>query len=386
MAPSVESGMEFNRVFDAGQLLSKKSFFLFGPRNTGKTTLLEQQLPELKRIDLLDPEVLATYASRPKRLLELGDEKTSAIIIDEIQKLPALLDVVQLAIQKQKKRFILTGSSARKLKRQGVNLLGGRAWEAHLHPLTWKEIPDFDLMRYLSRGGLPGIYLSEHWKEDLKAYLSLYLQEEIIQEAATRNVPAFSRFLDILGATSGEELVIESIASDAGVKASTVRNYMDILRDTLLVFEALPYTQTQARKAVSRSKVWVFDVGLANTLSKRTVDQEGSAAFGKAFEHFIVREVQSYLSYKRTEQRLHYWRTFDQYEVDIIVPGSFGCEVKASERVTDKHLQSLRVLKKENLLPRHLVVCREPERRTVDGIEILPWQEFMKELWSGNLL
>jgi hypothetical protein len=151
-------------------------------------------------------------------------------------------------------------------------------------------------------------------------------------------------------------------------------------RDTPLVFEALPYTKTQARKAVSRSKVWVFDVGLANILSKRTVDQEGSAAFGKAFEHFIVREVQSYLPYKRTEQRLHYWRTFDQHEVDIIVPGSFGCEVKASERVTDKHLQSLRALKKEKLLPQHFVVSREPERRTVDGIEILPWQEFMQEL------
>jgi predicted AAA+ superfamily ATPase len=377
--------MEFHRAFDAAALLKKKSFFLLGPRSVGKTTLLEQQLPHLKRVDLLDPDTLAAYATRPKRLLEIDPGPGRAIVIDEIQKLPVLLDVVQLAIQKNGLRFVLTGSSARKLKRQGVNLLGGRAWQASLHPLSYHEIPGFELERYLTRGGLPGVYLSDSWEEDLEAYLSLYLKEEIIQEAATRDVPAFSRFLEAIGSTSGEELVVDALASDSGVKASTVRNYIDILMDTLLAFEVLPFTATKKRKAVSRSKLWIFDVGVANTLVRRGRVREGSEAFGRAFEHFIVREVQTYLSYLRSSQKLCYWRTTDQREVDLVLPGEIACEIKATSRVTERHLKGLLALKEERLLRRLAVICTEPERRVMNGIEIIPWKEFLEDLWAGRI-
>jgi predicted AAA+ superfamily ATPase len=249
--------------------------------------------------------------------------------------------------------------------------------------LSWSEIPDFDLMKYVSRGGLPGIYQSESPEEELSAYLSLYLREEIIQEAATRDVPGFARFLDVMGQISGEELVIEAIASDAGVKASTVRNYLDILRDTLLTFEVQPFLEATKRKAVSRSKIFAFDVGVANLLAKRAIGPEGSDAFGKAFEHFIMREVQTYLSYTRSRKSLCYWRTTDQKEVDLIIPDWIACEIKAAQRVTERHLKSLLALKDEGKLPRYAVICQEPETRVMNGIEILPWQNFLKELWSG---
>lgn len=377
--------MEFRRAFNAAALLEKKSFFLFGPRSVGKTTLLERQLPSLKRIDLLDPEELSAYAARPKRLLEIDPGPNRALVIDEIQKLPSLLDVVQLAIQKHGIRFVLTGSSARKLKRQGVNLLGGRAWQAHLHPLSFHEISNFDLHRYLLRGGLPGIYLSESWQEELDAYLSLYLKEEIIQEAVTRDVPGFSRFLETIGANSGEELVIEALASDSGVKASTVRNYLDILFDTLLAFEVQPFTATKKRKAISRTKLWLFDVAVANTLAQRQTFSKGSDAFGRAFEHFIVREVQSYLSYRRSRQKLCYWRTTDQKEVDLILPGEIACEIKSTDRITERHLKHLVCLREEKLFPRLAIICTERERRIMDGIEIIPWKNFLEDLWEGKV-
>jgi predicted AAA+ superfamily ATPase len=372
-------------LFDATELLKKKSFFLFGPRSVGKTTLLHQQLPELKRIDLLDPEELALYAARPKRLLEIDPGPGRTIIIDEIQKVPALLDVVQLAIQKNHARFILTGSSARKLKRQGVNLLGGRAWQSHLHPLSFVEIPRFNLFQYLSRGGLPAIYLSESWREELDAYLSLYLKEEVIQEALTRDVPGFSRFLETIGLGSGEELVVEAIASDSGVKASTVRNYIDILLDTLLAFQAQPFTQTKKRKAISRSKLWIFDVGVANALAGRSITTEGSDAFSRAFEHFIIREAQTFLSYSRSKLDLCYWRTHDRKEVDLVLPGVIACEIKATSRVSERHLGGLEALREEKLLPRLAVICMEKERRKVNGIEILPWREFLEDLWASKI-
>lgn len=379
--------MSYQRYFQCLSLLKHKSFFLFGPRSVGKTTLISQQLPSIKVIDLLDPEEMARFASQPKRLLELDSGSEQVLIIDEIQKMPPLLDVVQMAIQKKNWRFILTGSSARKLKRQGINLLGGRAWEAHLHPLSWSELGhSFNLMKYLRQGGLPHIYDAEKYNEELKAYVALYLKEEIIQEAITRDVPAFSRFLNTFAHCSGAEMVVEQLASDAAVKASTVRNYIDILADTLLCFESHPYQKTKKRKALSRSKYWLFDVAVTNHLSGRMFDDENSVAFGKAFEHFIVREVATYLSYKRIDVPLSYWRTHDKKEVDLIVPDAFACEIKASANINDKNLSGLRAFAEENQTPKHIVVSRETEPRKINNIEILPWQIFLEKLWSGELI
>lgn len=194
----------------------------------------------------------------------------------------------------------------------------------------------------------------------------------------------FSRFLETIGHNSGEELVIESIASDASVKASTVRNYIDILRDTLLIFETLPFVKGRKRKVVSRSKLWLFDVGIANSLARRESIREGSEAFGKAFEHFIAREIATYLSYKRISSTLCYWRTHDQKEVDFIIPDSVAIEVKATTQVADRALKQLFFFKEEKAVKRHIIVCREREPRTVSGIEILPWNHFLDQLWSGE--
>ncbi len=376
--------MQYKRFFDARAFLEKKSYFLFGPRSVGKTSLLDAQLGDSKKIDLLNPAVLSRYASRPESLLEIDLGPNASVVIDEIQKLPALLDAVQIAIQKYHAKFVMTGSSARKLKRQGVNLLGGRAWQASLHPLSFSEISDFDLLRYLRRGGLPHIYQSNAYQEELNAYTALYLREEIIQEAATRDVPAFSRFLETMGALSGGELVVDAVASDADVKASTVRNYLSILSDTLLTFEVMAFQKGAKRKAVSRSKIWLFDVAVANVLAHRTAIEPKSEAFGRAFEHFIVREVKTYLDYHRAQVPLNYWRTVDHKEVDLVLPGVFAAEIKGLERIPDRALQNLIAFQEERAVPRYFVISCEPEPRRVGAIEIVPWEHFLRRLWANE--
>lgn len=376
------------RRLELGALLAKKSFFLFGPRGTGKTHLIRSTLMQEQRVhiyDLLDGHTFRRLARRSELIAEEA-RPGELVVIDEVQKLPSILDEVHRLIESRKQRFLLTGSSARKLRRGGVNLLAGRAWTASLFPLVSAEIPDFDLLRYLNRGGLPFAYLSDDPDEALSSYVDTYLREEIRAEALTRRVDHFARFLDAMALTNGEELAYESLASDTGINAKTIRNYVEILKDTLLGFELEAFRATTTRKAIARSRFFLFDVGVTNSLCQRSEIRERSELFGKAFEHFIILELRAYLSYVRSRAPLCYWRSLSQFEVDCIVGRDLALDIKSTDLVSERDLRGLRALRDEGLIRRYAVVSRDPHRRKVDGIEIWPWREFLATLWRGRLV
>jgi predicted AAA+ superfamily ATPase len=309
------------------------------------------------------------------------------VVIDEVQKLPEILDEVHRLIEADKLTFLLTGSSARKLKRGGANLLAGRAWWAELFPLTSNEIPDFDLMTYLNRGGLPAVYPSDDYAEELWAYTALYLKEEIQNEALTRKVAQFSEFLDLMALSNGQEISYQSIAGDCGVSPNSIKNYIQILEDTLVAFQLKAFTKTRKRKAISRSKLYFFDVGVTNSLAKRGEIMAGSELFGKAFEHFILLEVRAFLSYTRKNIRMYYWRSTSQFEVDLILDDQWGVEIKSAASIKDKHLKGIRALKEEGNIQNFAAVsCDRYERRTQDNITIFPWKLFLEKLWNGDII
>ena len=375
----------YTRILDLMNLLSKKSFFLFGPRGTGKTTLIRNTLPDATVIDLLEIKTYREYLKNPSILSERILEPIVAI--DEVQKLPEILDEAHRLIESQRQTFLLTGSSARKLKRGGANLLAGRAWWAELFPLTSREIPDFDLMTYLNRGGLPSIYPSEDYVEELSAYTALYLKEEIQNEALTRKVAHFSEFLDLMALSNGEEINYQSIAGDCGVSPNSIKNYIQILEDTLVAFQLTAFTKTTRRKAISRSKLYFFDIGVTNSLANRGEIKRGSELFGKAFEHFILLEVRAFLSYARKKAKMCYWRSTSQFEVDLILNDRWAIEIKGSTSIQNKHLKGLRALREEGNIEHFAVVsCDRHERKTADDIQIFPWELFLEQLWGGKII
>ena len=375
----------YKRILDLTKLLKKKSFFLFGPRGTGKTTLVKHTLTKATVIDLLEIKTYREYLKNPSLISEQMLEPI--VVIDEVQKLPEILDEVHRLIEADKLTFLLTGSSARKLKRGGANLLAGRAWWAELFPLTSNEIPDFDLMTYLNRGGLPAVYPSDDYAEELWAYTALYLKEEIQNEALTRKVAQFSEFLDLMALSNGQEISYQSIAGDCGVSPNSIKNYIQILEDTLVAFQLKAFTKTRKRKAISRSKLYFFDVGVTNSLAKRGEIMEGSELFGKAFEHFILLEVRAFLSYARKNIGMCYWRSTSQFEVDLILDDQWGVEIKSTASIQDKHLKGIRALKEEGNIQNFAAVsCDRYERITQDNITIFPWKLFLEKLWNGDII
>ncbi len=374
---------QFIRKLNLTEDLVKKSHFLFGPRSTGKTYLIREQIKNHKVIDLLNTQQWARYSKRPSLLFE-ESQNAETIVIDEIQKLPELLNEVHRCIEEKKIKFLLTGSSARKLKRGQANLLAGRAWQREIFPLVSDEIPNFNLNQYLIRGGLPHIYPSIDYELELRAYSDLYLKEEIQAEALTRNVFLFSHFLETIALQSGEELYLEGIASDSGVKVGTVRNYLEILEDTLLGFRLQPFRFTKKRKAISRSKFYLFDIGVRNSLIGIKNIPEKGPTFGQSFEHFIIQELRAFLSYSRINHPLQYWRSKSGFEVDCIINDT-AIEIKSSELISEKHLKGLKALREEQLLRRYIIVSRDEHKRSIDGVEIIPWQNFLQSLWKGEL-
>ncbi len=309
------------------------------------------------------------------------------IVIDEIQKLPSLLDEVHRLIHKKNQKFLLTGSSARKLKKKGVNLLAGRAWQMFLFPLTSKEIPQFNLITYLNRGGLPQIYNSLQYQEELEAYCNLYLREEVQNESFTRNIQAFAEFLDLIALSNGQELNYESFSQDLQVSPGTLKTYVEILRDTLIGFSLPGFTKTKKRKAISREKHYLFDLGITNTLSQQGVIKKGSESFGKAFEHFIILEVRDFLSYSRKFFPMFYWRSSSKMEVDLVVGSKVAIEIKSTKLIQDKHLKGLRALKEEGLIKKYFAVSLDEEERiTSEKINILPWKVFLQKLWNSEII
>ncbi|HCU24680.1 MAG TPA: AAA family ATPase, partial [Deltaproteobacteria bacterium] len=295
--------------------------FLWGPRQVGKSTLLQQQFPKAKFYDLLNTEKKTQFLLEPSRLRqEILSQKPRQVVLDEIQKVPALLDEVHWCVENTATQFILCGSSARKLKRGAANLLGGRAWRFELFPLTSQELrKDFDLLRALNHGLLPHHYLMDRPERSLSAYVLDYLAEEIQAEALVRNVPSFARFLQAATLTHGHLLNYANVARDCGVSPKTVREYYQILEDTLLGHSLEPWRRSRQRRLIETSKFYFFDVGLVRALTGMRKIQEGTEEFGRQFEHFLIEEIRAYLSYREIHLPLSFWRTSTQLEVDLIV-------------------------------------------------------------------
>jgi predicted AAA+ superfamily ATPase len=376
--------MIYHRKLDLNSLLKKNSFFLFGPRATGKSFLIKQTLPQAEVFDLLDEDIFHLLMKRPKSLLEGIKDTKNLIVIDEIQKLPKLLDEVHRLIEQFQIHFLLTGSSAKQLKRGGVNLLAGRAWEAHLFPLAYPEFVQFDLVRMLTYGGLPRVVNSAEPKEELKAYIRTYLREEIKAESVVRSYENFVRFLDTLALCNGKELNYQEISSDAGVPARTLEGYIGVLKDTLIGSELLPFSQTKKRKAVTKSKFFFFDLGVVNTLNEIGPIHPKSVHFGEAFEHFIFNEIKAFNSYSRKDLSLYYWRT-KEFEVDFICGNKIAIEVKSAESIKDSFFKSLKKLREEQLIEKYVLISCCQTEGIHDKIPYWHYETFLKMLWKGEI-
>ena len=374
--------MYINRLSNIRKEVEKKSCFLLGARQTGKTSLIQNQFNDCRIYNLLDSEIFLKLSQNPKRLEEEITDNRKIIVIDEIQKLPELLDTVHLIIEKYGINFLLTGSSARKLRRGGVNLLGGRARIRYLYPFVYRELGDkFNLARALNYGLIPSIYLSDDPQEDLGAYAGLYLREEVAAEGFARNMPAFSRFLSVAALSSGNMLNYAKISSDAQVPSSTVQEYFQILRDTQIGFDLKPWKETQKRKPVSTAKFYFFDNGILRYLQNRPFFNIESPETGYFFESFMANELRAYCSYSRRGD-LFYWRSKSGYEVDFIINGATAVEVKASKNISGRDLRGIKALMEENNLKNYVIVSLESEKRRVEGIKILPWKYFLSVLWK----
>jgi len=381
------AAVDIPRSTDVAAATAKRSLFLFGPRQTGKSTLIRQHLPEARQINLLESDTYLALQRAPQRLREWCTRAGELVVIDEIQKLPQLLDEVHLLIEQKKLRFLLTGSSARKLRSGGVNLLGGRARSLHFHPLSIHELGEhFELSRALHHGLLPAIYLGDEPDQDLAAYVGTYLREEIANEALTRNLPSFARFLEVAALCNAEQINCSKVAADAQVARTTVQGYFQILRDTLLGWDLPVWQKSRKRKAVATAKFQFFDWGVVRHLRGTGRVKSPSPEFGHAFEAWIGHELKTWCDYQGHGAELCYWRAESGHEVDFVVGDAVAVEVKAASNITDRHLAGIVALRQEALLRRHVVVCQETRRRTVGGIEILPWRAFMDELWDGRLL
>jgi predicted AAA+ superfamily ATPase len=371
------------RILDLPALLKKKSHFLFGPRQTGKTCLIRHTLKDVRVYDLLDTSVYLALSQNPGRIAQELTPKDRLVVIDEIQRLTDLLNEVHRLIEERGVRFLLTGSSARKLRRGGVNLLGGRARTKYLHPLTYIELGDrFDLNRAMERGLLPSIYFSDDARADLKAYAGLYLQQEIVAEGATRNIPAFSRFLRVAAFCNGTIVNFTNVANDAQVARTTVYEYFEILKDTLVLYELPPWRKTKKRKPLASSKYYFFDVGVVSSLLGREF-RIGTPEFGVAFETYFMHELMSYSDYVSGDS-LSYWRATTGFEVDFIIGDHTAVEVKAKENISPQDIKSLQALAEEKKLKRYLCVSLEPRLRRFGGVTVLPFREFLEALWSGE--
>lgn len=370
--------------------IGKESCFLWGPRQTGKSTLLKALFPEAPYYDLLLSEEFDRLQRRPGLLREellARPQSAGPVIIDEVQKIPQLLDEAQWLIVNQHTHFILSGSSARKLKRGGGNLLGGRALRYELYPLVSQEIEQFDVLRAINNGLLPRHYGAADSSRMRAAYIGDYLKEEIAAEALTRNMPAFARFLDVAAFSQGEVINFNNIARETGVSAPTVREYFQILEDTLIGHFLPAYQKRAKRRVIHAPKFYFFDVGIANTLLKRGAIAFGSESFGRAFEHLIFQELLAHRHYSGKEYAVSYWRTSSGFEVDFILgEGDVALEVKGTSEIQTHHLKGLRAFGEEHATAKRIIVSFDVRPRLIDGIQILPVHTFFTMLWNGEIV
>lgn len=368
------------------------SIFLFGARQTGKTTLLNDLFPDAPRYDLLNSTTYERLQRNPSLLrqeLEAMPDNT-LVIIDEIQQIPLLLNEVHWLIVNKNLRFVLSGSSARKLKRSGANMLGGRALKNHFFPLVSKEIDDFDVIRAINNGMIPRHYLAPNdavlWRR-IQAYISVYLREEIKAEALVRNLSAFNKFLEVAAITNGEMVVWANIAQDCGIDAKTVKEYFAILEETLVGYMIPAYTKKVKRDLRQASRFYYFDLCIPNYLLGRKNMQQGSTDFGHAFEHLMVQEIVAYLGYHFIEGGLSYWHTYSDLEVDAIIGDALvAIEFKSCTEVQKRHLSGLKAFKEEHPDCRTIVVSMDERPRLLLGTEILPAKDFLRMLWNDEII
>ncbi|MBR5084327.1 MAG: ATP-binding protein [Prevotella sp.] len=371
--------------------IEEDSLFLWGTRQTGKSTLLKTLFPQARLYDLLKTDVRMAFQLRPALLREECEmlDEGELVIIDEVQKVPALLDEVHWLIENCGLRFILSGSSARKLRRSGANLLGGRALRRTLFPLVSAEIPDFDLNRALNNGMLPRHYLVANADKRLQSYIGDYLQQEIVEEAVVRQLDAFTRFLQVAAITNAEIVNYSNIAQDCGISSKTVKEYFTILEETMLGFYLPAYTKITKRRVLQSPKFYYFDVAIPNHLLRRTPIQPGTDVYGHTLEHLVIQELRAFLSYNYgDDKRLSYWHTLDnKYEVDAVIgDAEVGIEVKSSNKITSHDTKGLKVFGEEFPQSKRILLSMEERPRMLNGIEIWPVSQFLSRLWAGKVV
>ncbi len=372
----------------------KTSFFLWGPRQVGKTSLLKTAFPGAIWFDLLQSEVYVKMQTKPSLLREelaiLKPSGKTWIVIDEVQKVPALLDEVHWLIENRGLKFVLCGSSARKLKRGHANLLGGRALRRELLGLSATELgADFEITKFINCGYIPNHFIHDDFKDRLRSYCTDYLKEEIFAEGLVRNLPAFSRFLNVASFSDAEQVEFTNIARDVGVSSPTIKSYFEILEDTLIGQFISVYRKRPKRRIQGSPKFYFFDVGVVNSLSNRGTIEPKSELFGKAFENWVFHELQCLKAYQMPDLEISYWGLSTGTEVDFIL-NDMECaiEVKSSGQINDSHLKGLRELKNEHpKVKRRIVVSSEEKsRETDDGIQVLSVPDFVKELSENSLV
>lgn len=361
------------------------SIFLFGARQTGKSTALRQQFPKEIYIDLLDSDVRNRLERRPALLYEMLKDKGEGtiVIIDEIPEVPKLLNEVHRLITEKNLRFVLCGSSARKLKRKGTNTLGGRAFPIFFHPLVSAELPVFDIDRAVNYGMIPSHYLAKNPERRLAAYIDVYLKQEIKEESLVRNLSAFQRFLELAAISDGEIINNNNIAQECGVSATTVNSYFDILEDTFIGYRLPAYTKVVQRRLVQAPRFYFFDVGVANYLMHRRRLVRGTTEYGHAFEHLVIQELIAYMHYTHQDEKLSYWRTYAGTEVDVIIGDArIAIEIKSVEEVLPKHLKGLKAFGEEHPECHRIIVSHDIFPRKIGDIECIPVKEFLHRLWN----
>lgn len=378
----------YRRIFDIENRLDE-AMFLFGGRQTGKSTLLKERFPKAVYIDLLKSDVRNRFKQHPEEFREslLRYPPETLVIVDEIQKVPDLLDEVHWLMVEKGLWFILSGSSARKIKKSGANNLGGRAIPETLFPLVSAEIPDFDLERAVQNGMIPRHYAVANARNRMRAYIDLYLKEEIIEEALVQNADEFVRFMEVAAIMDGEILNYENVASDCEVSANTVKAYYKILVDTLLGFEVPAYRKVIKRKLYKAPRFYYFDVGIANHLTKRYHLAPRTPEYGHAFEHLIIQEIVAYLGYTNSDEELTYWHTYENLEVDAVIGDArVAIEIKSKEHIDHDDKKGVTEFAKEHPDTRQIIVSRDRISRRSGDVDLYYVTDFFKALWAGEII
>ena len=371
------------RFFEA----PKQSFFLFGPRGTGKSTFLMNQYPDALWIDLLKPDIFRTYVARPERIIELarGNPEKKVIIVDEVQKVPDILSAVHSLIeQKEKRTYVLTGSSARKLKRTGIDLLAGRVLLRTLHPFLLSELPaPPTLDQALQFGLIPIVVCAEDPGEVLESYVSLYVREEVQIEGLVRNLGNFSRFLEAASFSHASLLNISNVARECGIERKVVEGYVQILEDILLAFKLPVFSKKARRAVVSHPKFYFFDAGVFQSLRPKGPLDRPEEIGGAALEGLVAQQLRAWNAYQNARYEIYFWRSRAGLEVDFVLYGRdaiYAIEVKNTSRIRPEDLRALREFRKDYPKSRTILLYRGKERILTDDVLCIPCAAFLKEL------